>query len=50
MGVGNARACELEIITGTGSPMAYGLGDFSNLDRFAVAVKKLALEKSNKCV
>jgi len=35
MGVANARACELEIITGKGDDIAYGLGDFQNFDRFA---------------
>jgi len=49
MGVANARACELEIITGKGSSMAYGLGDFRNFDRFATAVKEIAQENDKKC-
>ncbi|XP_067951890.1 collagen alpha-1(XIV) chain-like [Watersipora subatra] len=49
MGVANARACELEIITGKGSTMAYGLGDFRNFDRFATAVKEIAQENASKC-
>lgn len=49
MGVANARACELEIITGQGTSMAYGLGDFRNFDRFATAVKEIAQESPDKC-
>jgi len=49
MGVANARACELEIMTGKGSSMAYGLGDFRNFDRFATAVKEIAQENAKKC-
>jgi len=49
MGVANARACELEIVTGKGSSMAYGLGDFRNFDRFATAVKEIAEESDKKC-
>lgn len=49
MGVANARACELEIITGKGTNMAYGLGDFRNFDRFSTAVKEIAQESSDKC-
>ena len=49
MGVANARACELEIVTGKGSNMAYGLGDFRNFDRFATAVKEIAQENDKKC-
>ena len=49
MGVANARACELEIITGKGTSMAYGLGDFRNFDRFATAVKEIAQENASKC-
>lgn len=49
MGVANARACELEIITGKGDDIAYGLGDFQNFDRFATAVKEIAEENPSKC-
>ena len=49
MGVAKARACELEIITGKGTSMAYGLGDFRNFDRFATAVKEIAEENASKC-
>jgi len=49
MGVANARACELEIVTGKGSNMAYGLGDFRNFDRFATAVKEISEESDKKC-
>ena len=49
MGVANARACELEIVTGKGSNMAYGLGDFRNFDKFATAVKEIAQENDKKC-
>jgi len=49
MGVANARACELEILTGQGSTLAYGLGDLRNFERFAQAVKEIAQEKPAKC-
>lgn len=49
MGVANARACELEIVTGQGNNLAYGLGDFRNFDRFALAVKEIAQESDSKC-
>lgn len=49
MGVAKARACELEIVTGKGNTMAYGLGDFQNFDRFATAVKEIAQENASKC-
>lgn len=49
LGVAKARACELEIITGEGSNVAYGLGDFRNFDRFSTAVKEIAQESADKC-
>lgn len=49
MGVAKARACELEIISGKGDNIAYGLGDFQNFDRFATAVKEIAQESDKKC-
>ena len=50
MGVGNARACELEIISGEGSSLAFGMGDFGNFERFAAVVKDLAQENESRCV
>ena len=50
MGVGNARACELEIISGKGSSLAFGMGDFGNFERFAAVVKDLAQENESRCV
>ncbi|XP_013404826.1 uncharacterized protein LOC106169765 isoform X3 [Lingula anatina] len=50
MGIDNARACELEIITGQGSDLAYGLNDFNQFEQFAQAVQEKASQEPNKCV
>ncbi|XP_013404827.1 uncharacterized protein LOC106169765 isoform X2 [Lingula anatina] len=50
VGIDNARLCELEIITGKGSDLAYGLRDFSQFEQFAEAVQEMASQKPNKCV
>ena len=49
MGVGNARACELEIISGAGSSLAFGMGDFGSFEKFSAVVKELAQAKQSKC-
>ncbi|XP_013404799.1 uncharacterized protein LOC106169743 [Lingula anatina] len=50
MGIDNARACELEIITGRGSDLAYGLSDFSQFEQFAKAVRERASQEPNGCI
>ncbi|XP_013404798.1 collagen alpha-1(XXII) chain-like [Lingula anatina] len=50
LGVDNARACELEIITGKGSDMAFGLNDFTEFEKFATAVRDEAENQNSGCI
>lgn len=49
LGIGRARACELELITGDGKELAFGVSDFDTFDTFAKAIKEVAQENENGC-
>ena len=50
LGVSNARACELDIITGNGADLAFGVSDFNSFESFAKAMKDVAKNEFNGCI
>ena len=50
LGVSNARACELDIITGNGADLAFGVSDYNSFESFAKAMREVAMEEYNGCI
>ena len=50
LGVSNARACELDIITGNGADLAFGVSDYNSFESFAKAMREVAKEEYNGCI
>jgi len=50
LGVSNARACELDIITGNGADLAFGVSDFNSFESFAKSMKEVANDEFNGCI
>ena len=45
-----ARACELDIITGNGADLAFGVSDFNTFETFAKAMGQVAKDEFNGCI
>lgn len=50
LGVSNARACELDIITGNGADLAFGVSDYNSFESFAKAMRQVAKDDYNGCI
>lgn len=50
LGVSNARACELDIITGNGADLAFGVSDFNSFQSFAKSMREVAKDEFKGCI
>lgn len=46
----SSRACELDIITGNGANLAFGVSDFDTFESFAKAMRQVAKDEFNGCI